>query len=301
MTRHVAASGTRAGQWVTCNAKNQCRLGGSHISERDFYATRAWLQENNDPKKATDVTKDDVERFQAATVNDKRKWEVAAEKLARKNKGLKDYDVPVFNGEENLIKVVPKEAIAQKKFVPAGQNKDSKPESPKPSRYIDIPEVRDFLLNGNFDSIRGAIKKYNIPDDVKEALASRRAILMAHTPDEISFTSSKTKEVKKLSEIQELQEYLQTGKEDLLAKAKNEYMLGENIPTAVQNERQRIIRQEAAEENRLKNEAKKEENRRDKEFSREVISDLTPADKLAVFIGSKIVNPKKIFGRLLGK
>jgi hypothetical protein len=32
MTKHVAGSGARAGQWVNGTAK-KCRLGGSHISE----------------------------------------------------------------------------------------------------------------------------------------------------------------------------------------------------------------------------------------------------------------------------
>ncbi len=42
--KHVAQSGARAGQWVTCTAV-KCRLGGQHISEQTLYSTRAWLNE----------------------------------------------------------------------------------------------------------------------------------------------------------------------------------------------------------------------------------------------------------------
>lgn len=45
MTKHIAASGAQAGQWVTCPAKIQCTLTTTiHASDEDIEKTRIWKQ-----------------------------------------------------------------------------------------------------------------------------------------------------------------------------------------------------------------------------------------------------------------
>lgn len=67
--KHVAGSGIRKGQWVTCNAKNECRLGGQHITEQTLNATRIWLDEKGIGKKVSEVTVKDVNDYLASTDN----------------------------------------------------------------------------------------------------------------------------------------------------------------------------------------------------------------------------------------
>lgn len=234
MTRHVASSGARAGQWVNCTAKNSCRLGGSHISEREFYGAKAWLQENRDPKDMvnitnTKITKEDVEKFQAATVGQEAKWGRKAEKLARKDKGLKDYNVPVFEGEENVVK----SPARPKKFVPnvpANRTPKATPSpvaAPKPQRYIDIPDVRRFLLTGDTTAMARARDQYNIPRATLVGIASVRVRMTHNDPLGSSYVNEKTGEVYKGSEIPEVREYLRTGDEAQLQEAEKKYGIGE--------------------------------------------------------------------------
>lgn len=224
MTKHIAGSGARAGQWVNCTAKN-CRLGGSHISERDFYATRAWLQEEGTPKTASNVTEKDVENFKAATVNDGDKWARKAEIVARKAKGLKDGNFIVFQGEKNLVDVPKKDA----KFIPASQAFKPAPKQaatqPKPERYIDIPEVKDFLRAGNFAALRKARQEYNIPQSKIESMAGLRARLVHADPNNTRVTSEKTGKETTIAHIPGVQEYVNTGNRKALDDAIEEYTL----------------------------------------------------------------------------
>ena len=44
MTKHIAASGAQAGQWVACPAKIKCTLNTTHASDEDIEKTRLWKQ-----------------------------------------------------------------------------------------------------------------------------------------------------------------------------------------------------------------------------------------------------------------
>lgn len=85
--KHIAGRGAKAGQWVTCNAKNKCRLGGQHISEQTFYAARVWLDEKGVQKNFSEITQKDVNDFLAAGV-DPIEYGQKASELARQHKGL---------------------------------------------------------------------------------------------------------------------------------------------------------------------------------------------------------------------
>lgn len=223
MKKHIAGSGARVGQWVNCGAK-KCRLGGTHISERDFYATRAWLQEEGTPKTASKVTETDVENFKAATVNDGDKWARKAELVARKAKGMRDGNFTVFEGEKNLVDIPKKNA----KFIPASQAFKPAPKvapAPKPERYIDIPGVKEFLRAGDFEALRKARQEYNIPQKTIEAMAGLRSRLVLAQPNKTLVTSGKTGEKKTIANIPGVQEYVKTGNQKALDDAVEEYTL----------------------------------------------------------------------------
>jgi hypothetical protein len=253
MKKHIAGSGARVGQWVNCGAK-KCRLGGTHISERDFYATRAWLQEEGTPKTASKVTEKDVENFKAATVNDGDKWARKAEYVARKAKGLKDGNFIVFEGEKNLVDIPKKNA----KFIPASQAfkpaPKAAPAGPKPERYIDIPGVKAFLQTGDFKALAQARKEYKIPQKTIESIASIRVRLAGLKPTETLFTSQKTGKQHAVADVPGVREYLRTGNEEVLKEAAADYTLFSDQLDRVRNTRSRLLRAEKLEAKKQKKE-----------------------------------------------
>jgi len=64
--KHVAKTGARAGQWVTCGAATRCRNGGMHISAEQLSITQHWLALQNIKKPLKQLTLTDVERFRKA-------------------------------------------------------------------------------------------------------------------------------------------------------------------------------------------------------------------------------------------
>lgn len=48
--KHIAQSGQKAGQWVTCGAKQQCRNKSVHIDSRELHVARLYHQENTGEK-----------------------------------------------------------------------------------------------------------------------------------------------------------------------------------------------------------------------------------------------------------
>lgn len=96
-TKHVAREGARAGQWVDCNAKVQCRNGGKHISYQTLETVRLWVQKQGNgayfPSK--NVRMEHVEQFiklsteeqlQALTEYNEYRAQVRANYLAREDK-----------------------------------------------------------------------------------------------------------------------------------------------------------------------------------------------------------------------
>jgi hypothetical protein len=66
MSVHVAKSGAKEGQWVTCPAKKECRNGGKHVEAITVTLTQDW--KNDDAARKTnkkDITLKDVEDFEA--------------------------------------------------------------------------------------------------------------------------------------------------------------------------------------------------------------------------------------------
>jgi len=62
--KHVAKSGARAGQWVTCTAKANCRNGGTHISSHTLNDARNWLSNAGTKKSLAQITEEDVAAYQ---------------------------------------------------------------------------------------------------------------------------------------------------------------------------------------------------------------------------------------------
>ena len=218
MTRHIAGSGTRVGQWVNCGAKRGCRLGGSHITEREFYAAKAWLQETGNKKNAKDMTKGDVEQFKTATAGQEKKWAAKAELLARKDKGIKSADIQVFEGEENLVKIPvagPKRASAYRPNV----KPQSKPATPaEPMTMADVPEVQDYILNGNSESFRKAIKKYDLSEKQVRAGVLMRIAATREFPYTTRVTNKFTGKAYDLGDVPEFRRYILDGKDDTIDK-----------------------------------------------------------------------------------
>lgn len=223
MPKHVAGSGARAGQWVNCTAKNSCRLGGTHISERELYAAGAWLNETGDKKRLSQITKEDVENFQNSTKGQEEEWAKKAELAARRAKGIKGANYQVFAGEKNLVKVP-----EPKKFVPnTGKAKAPvAPVLPPGTRYIEIPDVARFMNRGDTTALARAIKQYGIPRDTVEALASLRVRMTNNAPNTSLYTNEETGESCQGSEIPEVKEFLRTGDESKLDEATKKYGIG---------------------------------------------------------------------------
>lgn len=74
MTKHIAASGKQAGQWVTCPATQQCTLKTTHASDRDIAKTQLWKQDELKSDKkipAKDITEQDYIKYLQAPIEDK--------------------------------------------------------------------------------------------------------------------------------------------------------------------------------------------------------------------------------------
>jgi hypothetical protein len=66
MSVHVAKSGAKEGQWVTCPAKKECRNGGKHVEAITVTLTQDWKNDDAAQKtKKKDITLKDVEDFEA--------------------------------------------------------------------------------------------------------------------------------------------------------------------------------------------------------------------------------------------
>lgn len=264
MPRHIAGSGVRAGQWVNCGARQNCRLRSSHISEREFYATKAWLKETDNPKNAKDITKEDFDNFKAATVGEEKKWGIKAERLARKDKGYKDKPIQVFEGEANMIQIIPKGA----KFVPsdtvfkAPPKTASKPVSTPapPKRTIDIPGVRDFLLTGNFKSIGEASKQYKISDKNLESMSHLRIQMINADPSNTLVTNKETGKASKLAEIPELRKYVRSGDKESLEQGVEKYHLITSQRQLLEAAREQWVTDEAKKAKAAKKAAKSEKS-----------------------------------------
>lgn len=260
MTKHVAGSGARAGQWVNCTAKNSCRLGGTHISERELYAAGAWLNETGDKKRLSQISKEDVEKFQASTKGQEEEWAKKAELAARRAKGIKGNNYQIFSGEKNLVEVT--EPSTPKKFVPntgqnkaAGQPKLAVTPLPPGTRYIEIPGVARFMNRGDTAALAQAIHDYKIPRETVVAMASLRARMTNNAPHSSIYTNSTTGENYKGSEIPEVKEFLQTGNEAKLTEAAKAYDLGDGYVEALKESQRRHEKKEKREARKSKNAA----------------------------------------------
>lgn len=246
MKKHIAASGARAGQWVNCPAK-KCGLGGgAHISERELYATAAWVKETGEKKNLSQITKEDVEKFQTATKGQEETWAKKAEYLARTTKGIKG-NYQIFAGEENLTKIQ-----EPKKFVPnTGQKKaDGQPKLtgtpiPPGTRYIEIPGVARFMNRGDTAALAQAIHEYKIPRETVVAMASLRARMTSNAPHSAIYTNSTTGENYSGSEIPEVKEFLRTGNEAKIDEAAKAYDLGSGYVEALKASQRRHAKEEA--------------------------------------------------------
>lgn len=49
--RHIQETGAQAGQWVACQAENECRLGGEHVDDVDLKGTQRWVYDQSQVKK----------------------------------------------------------------------------------------------------------------------------------------------------------------------------------------------------------------------------------------------------------
>ena len=253
MTKHIAGSGARVGQWVNCPAQ-KCRLGGSHISEREFYATKAWLQETGNKKLNKDMTKEDVENFQTSTKGEEDKWAKKAEFAARKAKGLKNPTHQVFAGEKNLVNIDP-----NRKFVPAGSRKTptsakevfTGKASPAPlppgARYIDIPGVRKFMLTGDINQIVQAKRDYNLKPETINAVAGLRVRMVDADPNGSVMTNSVTGKQSVLADIPEVRDYINTGNTENLSEVMKDYGLNSTQKEIVKGARESRIKKEKAE------------------------------------------------------
>lgn len=94
MTKHIAASGARAGQWVTCPAKIQCTLNTTHASDQSIEKTRLWKQnETNNGKKVSmkDITEQDYIQYLQISEEDKNIYnEMFQDREKEKNKRIKE-------------------------------------------------------------------------------------------------------------------------------------------------------------------------------------------------------------------
>lgn len=84
-SKHIAASGKRAGQWVTCLApKGECPLGGHHVDEMELKKVQEWAGRRAFVDLNADDYKDYLKSKVAGTLEqDKRELETLEEKRAR--------------------------------------------------------------------------------------------------------------------------------------------------------------------------------------------------------------------------
>lgn len=77
--KHIAASGVKAGQWVTCPARIKCQLEGTiHASDNELYKVRLWKQEETNEGKylaLKNLTREDYENFNALPQDEKNIYE----------------------------------------------------------------------------------------------------------------------------------------------------------------------------------------------------------------------------------
>lgn len=225
--RHIAGSGSKAGQWVPCPSDN-CRLGGTHISERVFYAVKAWLAETREAKKAADITKQDYLDFTAETAGNEDEWAVKAERLARKDKGFKDAPVPVFKGEKNLIPVVDKSSFKTQE--PVEQTVVQQDMS-----YMELADSKAFMKTGNVNALRRLRHGFGLNDEQFNSLVLARLQMIedSENMDKLEFYNDKSGEVYTLREIPEVREYIKTGSKDKLNDSVKGYYLPKKVVDVV--------------------------------------------------------------------
>lgn len=77
--KHIAGSGVKAGQWVTCPARIKCQLQGTiHASDNELYKVRLWKQEETNEGKyvaISKITREDYENFNALPEDEKNIYE----------------------------------------------------------------------------------------------------------------------------------------------------------------------------------------------------------------------------------
>lgn len=77
--KHIAGSGAKAGQWVTCPARIKCQLEGTiHADENDIAKVQLWKQEETNNGKylaISNITREDYVSFQALPQEDKDLYE----------------------------------------------------------------------------------------------------------------------------------------------------------------------------------------------------------------------------------
>lgn len=66
--KHIAKTGTFAGLWVNCNAKENCRNGGTHISSSTLAAVQTYLADEGIKKPLPKITEDEVLAFHKASL-----------------------------------------------------------------------------------------------------------------------------------------------------------------------------------------------------------------------------------------
>lgn len=65
--KHLQQSGAQAGQWVACQAENECQLGGEHVDNSDLKGAQRWVYDQLGVKKPLALLSlDEIKAYQDA-------------------------------------------------------------------------------------------------------------------------------------------------------------------------------------------------------------------------------------------
>lgn len=115
MRKHIAGSGAKAGQWVTCSAEVSCRNSGKHISEPELYAMYGQIKQNNPKLTLKSLSLNNWEEFSNLPAETKEYWVNESPNIARKVRGIKDPTINPFNSA--LKEILPATSLPQNEQV----------------------------------------------------------------------------------------------------------------------------------------------------------------------------------------
>lgn len=82
--KHLQQTGAQAGQWVACQAENECQLGGEHVENSDLKGAQCWVYDQSQVKKPLALlTLDEVKAYQAAAAKGYKPAPFVSRKQAR--------------------------------------------------------------------------------------------------------------------------------------------------------------------------------------------------------------------------